>query len=905
MRRSFPKPSGARAQTLVFFTLAIGTICLLCGLAIDSGLLFLAKARLSRAVDGAALAAVGNFSQGNTQVATIMRNFAVANFTDLGGGSNGGISTTATVVTSTYTLTNGETGTTYTYNFNDGTTDANGQFKRYVEVVLKTGSGGQITSATCNARCPVTTYFMGIAGSFFRDLKVSSSAVATRNPRLIMVVVDRSASMLQAGGGAFGLPNAIVTFLNFFDTTSDYIGIVSFSSNARLEVPLTTNFLYAATNNLTGSYDTNTDLSGYPRADPEQTTDPNYFTSGVRRLKFGGSTCAEEGIRMGLEQLMANPGFNNPDVVKYMVIFTDGAWNCARTLLAAPGYTNTVTYPTAAQLAGNVLVSALSTDPQYESPNSYLPMPTMSPMPDESNALNDPGTTGPSGLFHYEHHTNDVFQSIDGSVYEPLPRSASPSTTVVGFTTNVVRTTYLGTATGTQSKYTKTVDVWLQPGAVDYVYSNNIQTAVYVSDYTNPTQEVKIDVPVNGSNVLVVPGYIIDGTFTDSIDLPYPDDYYHGYDCYRIDNALAPYMWPDDGSSPGNPSTIATASTSNMRRLIFRNYINLLTGYYVYRADDPPSVPATIEPLNDTTDVRPLHGLGPYYPSAGFYYPFSLVGTDFDETFCLANALYDPSGTNDPHARFISWSVNMLSPEAAPNWTGELFYHGTNSALSTGTTAASFTMSSETDWKSGAPTWLTSAFRDSECMTSDAVHNSNLTVKVWRPSSFNGASNAMVGPIAGGTGSITQSDSLNHTGGYVSDGTNYYRNVMAYSGRPTHYYNFATSSWVPITHNHLWNPGYEAYPMGVWKAKEYAWHARALGVTIYTVGYGLYVSDPENVLLAQVANATNVNLLTGPPTNISFIAQQPIGQQFYATNSTQISNDFYQIGQAINEALTQ
>ncbi len=60
--------SAQRAQTFVFFILAFGAIILLCGLAIDSGLLFLAKARLGRAVDGAALAAVGNFHRDNNAV---------------------------------------------------------------------------------------------------------------------------------------------------------------------------------------------------------------------------------------------------------------------------------------------------------------------------------------------------------------------------------------------------------------------------------------------------------------------------------------------------------------------------------------------------------------------------------------------------------------------------------------------------------------------------------------------------------------------------------------------------------------------------------------------------------------------------------------------------------------------
>src|SRR5476651_2115480 len=96
MNGVFVSKKRREAQTLVFFLLTWGTIMLLAGLAIDSGLLYLAKARMGRAVDGAALAAVGNFSRtgtiqgGETQtqanrdaIALIMRNFAVANFTSL------------------------------------------------------------------------------------------------------------------------------------------------------------------------------------------------------------------------------------------------------------------------------------------------------------------------------------------------------------------------------------------------------------------------------------------------------------------------------------------------------------------------------------------------------------------------------------------------------------------------------------------------------------------------------------------------------------------------------------------------------------------------------------------------------------------------------------------------------
>lgn len=891
MRKPFSKPCANRAQTLVFFTLALGTICLLCGFAIDSGLLYLAKARLSRAVDGAALAAVGNFSQEPWKVAKIMRDFAVANYEDLGTSATGGISDTAAMVPGTYTTPNGLDGVTQTYNFNDGTQDANGQYKRYVEVILQLGVNGQVTSATCNARCPVKTYFMVVAGSFFTDLKVSSSAVATRNPRLIMVVVDRSGSMLSANGGAFGLPTAIVTFLNFFDTASDSIGMVSFSGNARLEFPLTTNFLTVATNNMVGSYDTNpppNSTTGYPREDAEQSTDPNYFTTGVRRLKFGGSTCADEGIRMAYEQLQANSGYNNPDVLKYMVIFTDGAWNCARTLVAAPGYTNLVSYPTTINTT-NIVVHALNA----ADTNNILTVPTFSPFQDMMAALTN--TT-----FDPNNHLNDIWQSIDGEGYEPLTGVNPPIAyaQVVGAPTNLVTTSLYKQAGGT-NYYADTINVWMPPGSVDYLYDGAGNRTTFVSNYRTPSANFTVTLPSGGSNVLVVPGYIIDGTITDSLDMtyPWPNGGLANYKGYRRDNYLENYTWAD-AASPANQMS------SVMRQMMFRNYANMLTGYFIFRADDP--IGAGLEPL--ITDYpayssgypRALYGLSAYYPSPGFYWPCDLTGFDHWMTFVQPDASTTPD-TPNYYCRKLQWSINMLSTNAAPNWAGELFYRGTNAALSD-TSSQSSLITSKAEWKNGAPGWI-DAFDNSTCMTLDTAHNTNNlnSVVVWRPKSFNGSNDII--PSA----NVTPNGS--GTSGYVTDGTNYYRNTMAYSGRPTHYYDFSRSTWVSITHNHHTTEPSFFTALGNWKAKEYAWHMRAQGVTIYTVGYGGLVSPDQQVLLAQVANATNTtagsNILNPNGTNIPFNDQQPIGQQFYATTPTEISNDFYIIGQSINTSLTQ
>jgi Flp pilus assembly protein TadG len=973
MKAVFGSRKRRDAQTLVFFLLAWGVIMLLCGLAIDSGLLYLAKARLARAVDGAALAAVGNFNRSGVpttnrdDVALIMRNFAVANFTDLGAISSTG-SGTPGGTSSSYTLPNGTLGTTYTYNFNDGTQDANGQYRRFVQVVLSTGSGGAITSATCNARCPVQTYFIGYASYIIgnrqnvaiggyrgvtglMDLKVSSTAVATRNPRLIMVVLDRSGSMLANLGGAVGLAPAVVQFLDFFDTSSDTVGIVSFGSSARLEMPMTTNFIIAGTNSLIDGYQTNSDGIEEPGVDPEadpssSAYDPNYNTTGIRRLKFGGDTAADDGIRLGLEQLMANAGFNDPDVVKYMVIFTDGAWNASRTLVAAPGYTNTVIVPsfTGAAALTNILVynfmatnlPAMTNGQEFKtngtttnygpwvsdvttnmSVNSNLMLvPSLSPLPYVTNAI------GTSNTFDYSQlapqHTNDIWISADGTTNEPL--NAPGTGPIYGAPTNVVTTSCVSTNNAGNNYYSHNLDVWLQPGAVDYTYHNNGVSGTYVSDYTEPTKHISITLPAGDSNVLVVPGYIADGVVYDGLDLNYPDNPTYalygysvsGYPRFRADNYQQQYMWPDDAGGPVTNSGVVTYLTASLQRqLMFRNYVNLLTGFYVFRPDEPigPGFEPLITEQNPPGAPRPRYGNGAYYPSAGFYWPFggetnaangyvtNAVGVDVDPTY----GLMDPVGGGVDAERHIAYSINMLSSNAAPEWSGELFYNsitggGTNDLSGTGSVAQSQIMQSA-NWQSGEPDFVANMASISGLMLNDPTHNTNIvgSPSVWRPAAYNGS---VFGSI--GIGSVTPNGS--GTGGYVSDGAgHYYKNAMAWSGRPTHYYDFSQSKWIAIADNHIKNTQF--LQMGNWKAQEYAWHARKLGVTIFTVGYGTLVSDDEQAFLAQIANSTNTT--AGGGSNIPFNPSQPIGAQFYATNSSQISNDFYSVGQAINAALTQ
>jgi Flp pilus assembly protein TadG len=894
---------------VVFFFLGLTAIILLCGLAIDSGLLYLAKARISRAVDGAALAAVGNFHQSDDpttnrmDVAVLIRDFAAANYTDLAT-----VSSTASEVEIN--------STTYSYNFFDPTApvkDANGAYRRFVQVTLTVGTGGDVTSASCNARCPVRTYFIGIF-NHITDLKVSSSAQATRTPRLIMVVVDRSGSMLipPASGnpGAVGLAPAIVTFLNFFDTSSDYIGLVSFGSNARLEIPLTTNFLDAATNDLYESYSIVTNSDAYagdttwyvPGADPEY-GQPNYYTQGVRRFRFGGQTAADEGIRLALEQMMNNAGWNDANVVKYMVIFTDGAWNTTRTLVAAPGYTNVVVGPPSSGATVIGTNFSVGTNLIY----AYTQVPAMSTW---SNYWLQLGTNG----FDPSVHQSDYIQSIaTNSTDLSIETNATQTTSLAGAPKTFTNNTFLGTVGGV-NYYTSNVNVWVPPGSVDYVYRLTKGLGLVphysettVSDMTNPSKTVNINLSTGDSNVLVVPGYLIDGIVYDGLDLAYPDNV-SGYPFMRSDNYVIPWMWNDATNEIANDGSDATggvngsdsdAYNSVQRSLVFRNYMNLLTGFYIFRPDDPLGTGAN--PFCPGYNY-PLNTVGPYYPSAAFYWPFDLVGLDQYPTF----ALIDPTAP-DPSlngkARGIAYSINMLSSNAAPEWSGELFYEGSGAALS-GASSASSLMTSKANWQAGIPGWVTGNFDHAGITETDtAVDTTNLpTAVVWRPTTFNGSNMS----VSTGLSGVTVNDAANYTTGYVQDGPGgtIYRNAMAWSGRPTHYFDFSNSTWVRIGTNHVKNV--QMLPLGNWKAQEYCWHARAAGVTIYTVGYGGAVSDQEQAFLATLANATNTS--AGGGTNIlpaNYNTQQPIGQQFYATNSTEIGVDFSNVATAINAALTQ
>jgi Flp pilus assembly protein TadG len=190
-----------RAQVFLLFALSLPILIAFLGLGVDLGFAFVARAKLSKAVDAAALAAMRNISQGQVQATAIAQSAFNTNY-----GSGIGRNSSPPVFTVAIT------------------TDANNN-----------------AVVNVNATATINTFFLGLVPGL-GTLQVSSGAQTTR-PKLIMsLVLDKSGSM-NLNGGAQALPPAVDNFLTYFDNSTDQVADVSFSSVASVDVPMGTNFL--------------------------------------------------------------------------------------------------------------------------------------------------------------------------------------------------------------------------------------------------------------------------------------------------------------------------------------------------------------------------------------------------------------------------------------------------------------------------------------------------------------------------------------------------------------------------------------------------------------------------------------------------------------------------------------
>jgi Flp pilus assembly protein TadG len=179
-------------QVLLLLAIVLPVLLLFAALAIDGGMAYIAKANLSKAVDAACLTGMKNLWQGETTAKSLATHIYNANW-----GSTTPVPN-MTVTTDTY--------------------------------------GNKLFTVSATASVPTF-----LAQSLFQFWSVSDSATATRGKLVMSLVLDRSGSMLNNGGGA-ALKIVVPIFINYFDDTIDSVAMVSYGSNAKVEVPIEHNF---------------------------------------------------------------------------------------------------------------------------------------------------------------------------------------------------------------------------------------------------------------------------------------------------------------------------------------------------------------------------------------------------------------------------------------------------------------------------------------------------------------------------------------------------------------------------------------------------------------------------------------------------------------------------------------
>jgi len=178
------------------------------GLLVDVGVLYSAKARLQASVDGASLAAARALNLGQTTDAQASSakqnavNWFYANFP------------------------NGNWGTTNT------------QMSQSTVNVFDDPNNPRVRNVTVTASTNVPTYFMGWFG--LASTAISATGNASRRDVVVMMVLDRSGSMSNAGACGT-LIQAAKIFTGQFANGRDRIGLVSFSDNV-YDIAPTTDF---------------------------------------------------------------------------------------------------------------------------------------------------------------------------------------------------------------------------------------------------------------------------------------------------------------------------------------------------------------------------------------------------------------------------------------------------------------------------------------------------------------------------------------------------------------------------------------------------------------------------------------------------------------------------------------
>lgn len=197
-----------RGASLILFTFVFVVVVLpMLGLALDGALVFWVKAKLSAAVDAAALAAGRNPTVSAT---TTAQQYVYAN---LPVGWMGSSYSTAPAASVTYPTT-----------------------------------GTRQVTVTATVQVPL--HLARLFG--MQTFLVPASATASRRSSNIMLVLDRSGSMNATGADGAVVCNTMIasatTFINYFTDGQDQLGLISFHTWANVDFPFTTSFQSSSPN---------------------------------------------------------------------------------------------------------------------------------------------------------------------------------------------------------------------------------------------------------------------------------------------------------------------------------------------------------------------------------------------------------------------------------------------------------------------------------------------------------------------------------------------------------------------------------------------------------------------------------------------------------------------------------
>lgn len=185
--------SSERGYALIYMCVVLVVLLLFTGLAVDTGRAYIVKAQLSKAVDGAALAAARNLNSGSpkNEAITVFR----ANFP------------------AGYLGTSSSTDPTSDPNFFSSSVDA------------ATG----VNTVTVNATAVLPTTFMRLAN--FNQVNVSAMGEATRRMVDLSLILDVSSSI---GSQWTAVRDAARVFVNAFDKNNDRVALLTFSNGVSI-----------------------------------------------------------------------------------------------------------------------------------------------------------------------------------------------------------------------------------------------------------------------------------------------------------------------------------------------------------------------------------------------------------------------------------------------------------------------------------------------------------------------------------------------------------------------------------------------------------------------------------------------------------------------------------------------